>query len=191
MAIFLSFSSFHRPNGRLATYECVAALSNFRFEHSHPAFLSLQRRSVFKNLQKTPNLKFYQILNFWKLQVSRWLAGEWMGFRSVIYWFLGGENLRNCNGPRWDYDYLEPCTQVEKVIYTYDEYDKSGNRTGSGGNFQLTFNFQGKTYMEIKQRRDYDFQSLIGNAGGYLGLFLGVCLLQLPQLLLDGYNYVK
>ena len=33
MAIFLSFSSFHRPNGRLATYECVAALSNFRFEH--------------------------------------------------------------------------------------------------------------------------------------------------------------
>ena len=64
MAIFLSFSSFHRPNGRLATYECVAALSNFRFEHSHPAFLSLQRESVMKNIQKTPNFKVLSDFEF-------------------------------------------------------------------------------------------------------------------------------
>ena len=64
MPIFLSFSSFHRPNGRLATYECVAALSNFRFEHSHPAFLSLQRGSVMKNIQKTPNFKVLSDFEF-------------------------------------------------------------------------------------------------------------------------------
>ena len=103
----------------------------------------------------------------------------------------GGKNLQNFNSTGWYDKYIEPCTQVEKVIYTYDEYDKLRNTTGSGGNFQLRFNFQGKTYMEIEQRRDYDFQSLIGNAGGYVGLFLGVCLLQLPQLLLDANKLLR
>ena len=40
--------------------------------------------------------------------------------------------------------------------------------------------FQGARYMEIMQIRAYDGQSLIGNAGGYVGLFLGVALIQLP-----------
>ena len=45
---------------------------------------------------------------------------------------------------------------------------------------QVQMTFQGATYMEITQIRAYDGQSLIGNAGGYVGLFLGVALIQLP-----------
>ena len=37
--------------------------------------------------------------------------------------------------------------------------------------------------MEIKHVRDFDIESLIGNSGGYIGLFTGYALLQLPNLL--------
>ena len=74
-------------------------------------------------------------------------------------------------------------------MYTYDE--GHAYRDEPEPFFDVNMNFQGKTYMEIEQTQDYDLQSLIGNAGGYVGLFLGVCLLQLPQLLLDAYNVVK
>ena len=97
-------------------------------------------------------------------------------------------HFKNC---RWDDDYVEACTQVEKIFYTYEEYDKGDASGMEGGFFDLKFNFQGKTYMEIEQTRDYDLQSLIGNAGGYVGLFLGVCLLQLPQLSLDAYSFLR
>ena len=49
--------------------------------------------------------------------------------------------------------------------------------------FEVLLDFQGSTYMEITQIRAYDGQSLVGNAGGYIGLFLGVALVQLPTLI--------
>ena len=49
--------------------------------------------------------------------------------------------------------------------------------------FQLFFRFQGDTYMKVTQTKAYDLQNLVGNAGGYMGLFLGVALIQLPPLL--------
>ena len=109
---------------------------------------------------------------------------------SVFPQCSAGKNLKNCDGSEWDEGHVEPCKQVEKIFYTYEEYDNL-HSYGKEAYFYLQFNFQGKTYMEIEQTRDYDLQSLIGNAGGYVGLFLGVCLMQLPQLLFDGYNCVK
>ena len=94
---------------------------------------------------------------------------------------------------RSDRSYVEPCHQIEKVFYSYNEYEIPilEDETEEDLFFELKFNFQGRTYMEIAQMRDYDLQSLIGNAGGYFGLFLGVCLLQLPQALLNAYNFAK
>ena len=43
----------------------------------------------------------------------------------------------------------------------------------SKGTFILGAMIMDDSYKEIKQVRAYDIQSLIGNAGGYLGLFLG------------------
>ena len=40
------------------------------------------------------------------------------------------------------------------------------------------------TFREIKQVQAYDFDSLVGNVGGYMGLFLGYAILNLPHLLL-------
>ena len=52
-------------------------------------------------------------------------------------------------------------------------------------------NFQGDTYMEVVQSRAYDGQSLIGNAGGYVGLFLGVALVQLPSAIVGAVKIVR
>ena len=56
---------------------------------------------------------------------------------------------------------------------------------------QVMITFQGERYMEINQNRAYDGQSLIGNAGGYVGLFLGVALIQLPLALKSLFQMLK
>ena len=70
-------------------------------------------------------------------------------------------------------DYIEELETIDgaKKSYFKTRDDK----------VQMTLNFQGDTYMEVRQSRAYDGQSLIGNAGGYVGLFLGVALVQLPS----------
>ena len=40
--------------------------------------------------------------------------------------------------------------------------------------------------LEIK-----NVSNIIGNAGGYLGLFLGYALLNVPNLIQDAYNWAK
>ena len=83
----------------------------------------------------------------------------------------------------------EPCRKVEKVLYSYDEYRGMGMSELNGASygvhentsmFKIVMEFQGETFMEIEQTRSYDVQNLVGNAGGYVGLFLGAALMQLP-----------
>ena len=79
----------------------------------------------------------------------------------------------------------EPCRRVEKVMYSYNEYPTYHNGSFFGvaedtGMFEVLLQFQGNTFMLIEQTRSYDAQTLVGNAGGYVGLFLGVALMQLP-----------
>ena len=98
-----------------------------------------------------------------------------------------------------------PCQAIEKILYTYDETDglenfdetisetrkQLGIRYDISDIFQVMLTFQGSTYMEITQIRAYDGQSLIGNAGGYVGLFLGVALIQLPSAFQCFYRLLK
>ena len=79
----------------------------------------------------------------------------------------------------------EPCRRVEKVMYSYNEYQINSNLSSWGvaeatEMFEIAMLFQGNTFMLIEQTRSYDGQTLVGNAGGYVGLFLGVALMQLP-----------
>ena len=41
----------------------------------------------------------------------------------------------------------------------------------------------GKTFMEVEQTRALPFLGMFGNAGGYVGMFLGCALMQLPDFL--------
>ena len=89
---------------------------------------------------------------------------------------------------------------AEKIPYSYDEMSGLMSnkefiekpKLDSGEKmFQVLFEFQGGTFMKITQTRAYDVQSLIGNAGGYIGVFLGVALIQLPAFLLSVLIIVK
>ena len=53
--------------------------------------------------------------------------------------------------------------------------------------FVLNVNFQARKFKEIKQVRAYTTQTLIGNTGGYIGLFLGYTIKEIPTFL--GYLY--
>ena len=46
--------------------------------------------------------------------------------------------------------------------------------------FAVYLYFPRATFKHIEMVRSFDIQTLIGNAGGYIGLFLGHTLLQLP-----------
>ena len=85
---------------------------------------------------------------------------------------------------------LPPCSDIQKLQIdhkiettemTYiEEYENKrvldmGNDTW----FEIRLEMQTDTFKEIKQKRAYTLQSLIGNLGGYLGIFIGFTLLDL------------
>ena len=53
--------------------------------------------------------------------------------------------------------------------------------TGGVNSADLGFAFKNDRYKEIKYARKFDIESLIGNVGGYIGLFLGFAIWQLPD----------
>ena len=84
-------------------------------------------------------------------------------------------------------DHPPPCQEIEKLIFSYDELswlvddwviNTIANQTNSNQRktqnmFEVLLNFNDGTYMEIQNTKAYDTWTLLGNAGGYVGLFLG------------------
>ena len=50
--------------------------------------------------------------------------------------------------------------------------------------------FSGKTFMEVEQTKALTGLGLLGNSGGYLGMFLGYAMIQLPDLVSLLYNWL-
>ena len=57
--------------------------------------------------------------------------------------------------------------------------------------FVLNINFQARTFKEIKQVRAYNAQTLVGNAGGYIGLFLGYTIREIPSFIRYVYQRIS
>ena len=86
---------------------------------------------------------------------------------------------------------------MKKYIISYDEskfafYNFFSIFSGIPRNHSwiLRVKFRSQEYKEIRQVRAYDAQSLIGNAGGYIGLFLGCALRELPSFMLIVYKII-
>ena len=81
-----------------------------------------------------------------------------------------------------------PCRQIGKVIYTFEDLKYVDDnpvewiKAPNDQIFKIMIQFKESSFMEIRHVRSFDIESLIGNAGGYLGLFTGYALLQLPNL---------
>ena len=83
---------------------------------------------------------------------------------------------------------LPPCRQIKKVVHGFEELKYVDDnplewaRASNDTIFKIMIEFKDLSFMEIRNVRSFDIESLIGNAGGYLGLFTGYALLQLPNL---------
>ena len=92
---------------------------------------------------------------------------------------------------------IPPCLDLQKIQMDYVEEDISPtviSQVAMYTNdtwFEIKIDILTDTFKEIKQVRAYSGQSLVGNMGGYLGLFLGYALLGVPSLVLAAWSNVK
>ena len=71
-------------------------------------------------------------------------------------------------------DNLFPCNEMESLLEWHEEEDDIGNKRlkkqlRKTGLIQIDVNFLGDLYKEIRYVKAYCLESLIGNAGGYIG----------------------
>ena len=67
---------------------------------------------------------------------------------------------------------VRPCTSIRNIIYSYDEHDNDDKNSFWPEYLQIGLGLPIE-FKEIIQKREVDIQTVIGNAGGYVGLFLG------------------
>ena len=86
------------------------------------------------------------------------------------------------------------CRAISKLQFDYQDIDEEEDIVdGNGGDphFSLSITALDTTFKLIELVRAYDVQSLIGNAGGYIGIFLGYALYQMPGAIWYLWEYVK
>jgi len=82
----------------------------------------------------------------------------------------------------WTMDNLNhlPCRHLGRIQYGMTEIDVDNTDPPV---FEVKFTYKEQTYKLIKKVQNFDVQALIGNAGGYLGLFIGYALIGIPGML--------
>lgn len=86
-------------------------------------------------------------------------------------------------------DQIPPCKSIHKVLYEFEELDLIRDdwfelpRNRNNRYFKIAIEFDNPSFMVITQTQAFNFESLIGNSGGYLGLFTGCAFIQLPNLI--------
>ena len=93
-----------------------------------------------------------------------------------------------------------PCDElidVDSKISDYPRGTLADTYTDLKANFEvdhnsslLVINFERAVYREISNFRSYNLEGLVGNGGGYVGLFLGCAVWQIPDLANFVYNYL-
>ena len=82
--------------------------------------------------------------------------------------------------------YQSPCQNIENLSYEYSE--KVGFDSREQSRFMVLVHFPNRKYRQITHVQEYDVESMMGNIGGYIGLFLGYSLLQFPDFLRKVYK---
>jgi len=75
----------------------------------------------------------------------------------------------------------EPCDQTS-IISHVEPFD------GFKGDLQVYFFYNEGHYIETRNSQAYLIQDLLSSAGGYIGMFLGVGLLQIPEIVSTLYG---
>ena len=96
--------------------------------------------------------------------------------------------------------HIPPCIEPEDIQIEYSDVEAEDQQQVDEHNvdshdsnleildwFKVRLWFRSNRFMEIKQIRAYNFQNLVGNGGGYIGLFLGYSIVQLPSIITTTY----
>ena len=70
-----------------------------------------------------------------------------------------------------------PCTRMRILtsIKFLDYYKKNKTR--------IDFRYLTREFEEIRNVRDFDLETMIGNIGGYVGMIMGISILQISYFL--------
>ena len=96
------------------------------------------------------------------------------------------EDIKNAKltyGKTVTIDYMKPCNRISKL-----NFDGNYSQEKRGWRIYITFPDEVKL---IIQSKEVDIHGLVGNVGGYLGLFMGYAIVQAPTLLFNVYDFLR
>ena len=73
--------------------------------------------------------------------------------------------------------YLAPCTQMEIL----GKFDREEDNEWDDPRIKVTY--EETDYEEMKNTKSFNFESFVSGVGGFIGIFLGYSILQIPDLL--------
>ena len=77
-------------------------------------------------------------------------------------------------------EYTPPCREIQTILSSNTIEVPIGNVTDTEPHTKLKIQFKSTVYKTIKNIKAFNEESLIGNLGGYVGLFLGIAIWQTP-----------
>ena len=86
-------------------------------------------------------------------------------------------------------NYPLPCQSIESLTYDYSE--TKGVDKSQESRFMVIVHFPNLKYRQIEHVQEYDFESLVGNIGGYIGLFLGYSLINFPRFIISLLKIIR
>ena len=100
-------------------------------------------------------------------------------------------------------NHIRPCRKRESIDYQIGDSDASSYSTENlkqflkfpkkhwNNWFSIVFRILNPRFKLTIQKKEVDFQSLVGYVGGYIGLFMGFALAQIPEIILTTMSHVK
>jgi hypothetical protein len=79
---------------------------------------------------------------------------------------------------------IMPCREIESMHYQIAETEGPVSKFGFKDWFQVGVQILNPRYKLTIQKKEIDFQILVGYIGGYIGLFLGFALAQIPDTII-------
>ena len=80
------------------------------------------------------------------------------------------------------YAYDPPC--VELLVPVNVEIEKREKLWGTPNTLRINVHYSSEIYQEIKNLRDFTEEAMWSSIGGFIGMFLGYSLLQIPDILI-------
>ena len=96
---------------------------------------------------------------------------------------------REVNNPDFLDKFMKPCDQVQTLSLNFQESQLDNWETFDSKAF-LGFAFRSLEFKEILHIQAFDLEGLVGNMGGYIGLFLGFAFWNIPDAFMAMINYL-